>query len=64
MCESKAYIIKNGKEELLLEDVELIKVDEKKVLVRNILGEEKIVQACVKEISFTDHKVILGHLEG
>lgn len=64
MCESRAYLLRDGAEELLLDDVEFISFDGEKVLVRNILGEEKIVEAHVKEIDFVDHKATLEKFEG
>lgn len=60
MCETNAYIIeKDGKEELYLENVDIIKPEEGKVYIRNIFGEERVFEGSIKEISLNRHKIIL-----
>jgi len=63
MCESSAYILKNGKEELILEDVEMMERDGDQIKLRNIFGEEKKVKAKLKKFSLVDHKILLEPLE-
>ena len=59
MCESTAYILKNGKEELFLEDVDFLENEEGLVKMVNMFGEEKAIKAKVKLFSLLDHKIIL-----
>ena len=59
MCESNVYLIKNGQEELFLELVSIVKPQQDKLLLKNIFGEEKSVNARIKEINLMDHKIIL-----
>lgn len=62
MCESTAYILKNGNEELLLERVDILETMNNHVKLVNMFGEEEIVEAKVKTLSLVDHKIILEPL--
>lgn len=59
MCETNVYIEKDGKEELYMENVDVIKPEEKKIYMRNIFGEQKYFEGAIKEISLNKHKIIL-----
>ena len=63
MCESNAYIFKNGKEELVLEDVDMMESQDDLIKIRNIFGEEKLVKAKIKKLSLVDHKIILEPIQ-
>jgi predicted RNA-binding protein len=59
MCEANAYIIENGKEELYLENVDVMKPEEGKIFLKNLFGEQKVFEGEIKEISLLRHKIIL-----
>jgi predicted RNA-binding protein len=59
MCESNAYLLKDGKEELLMESVGSLKSDGDHIVLRSIFGEETIVQARLLEMNLTGHKILL-----
>jgi predicted RNA-binding protein len=59
MCEAAAYILKDGKEELLLADVDLIEPDGENLRIVSIFGEQKVVKATIKSLNLVNHKVIL-----
>ena len=59
MCEAVAYLLKDGKEELLLESVDLLESEENQVKMINIFGEQKKVKAKIKALSLVDHKIVL-----
>ncbi len=59
MCETNVYIEKDGKEELYLENVDVITPEEGKIYMRNIFGEQKYFEGAIKEISLNKHKIIL-----
>ena len=44
MCESTSYILKNGKEELVFEGVDLLENTDDAVKMVDIFGEEKITE--------------------
>lgn len=62
MCESSAFLLKRGKEELLLESIDLLENEDGQVSLTNMFGEKKKVRARVKTLSLVDHKIILEPL--
>ena len=59
MCEANAYLEREGKEELILENVDIIEPENGKVFIRNIFGEQKLLDSRIKRISLIEHKIIL-----
>lgn len=59
MCDLKAYIKKNDKEELLLDSVNLIRTEDGEVTVRNLFGEEKTVRGEVREVSLVKSRILV-----
>ena len=59
MCEAHAYIIKDGKEEMLLENVDQLDFDDGEVRMINIFGEQKILKARIKSYNNKDSKILL-----
>jgi len=59
MCEANAYIYKDGKEELYLENVDVMKPEGGKIFMKNLFGEQKIFEGEIKEVSLLRHKIIL-----
>lgn len=59
MCEAAAFLLKDEKEELLLESVDVIETSENDVTLVNIFGERKVISAKVKSFSLVDHKIVL-----
>ena len=59
MCEANAYILKDGEEQTLLEDVDLLRPEGEAIYLRSVFGEQKTVNARIKEIRLMDHKIIL-----
>ena len=59
MCEASVYMSKDGKEELILEEVDVIRPENGKFYLRSITGEQMQVEAEIKEISLLNHKIVL-----
>ena len=59
MCEAAAYLVKNGREELLLADVDVIEPDGDNLRLVNIFGEQKIIKAAIHSLNLVNHKVLL-----
>ena len=59
MCQSTAYLLKDGKEELLFEGVDTLENKNGEVKMVNLFGEEKRVRARIKRFSLVDHRIIL-----
>ena len=62
MCESTAYLLKDGQEELLLESVDEFEISNGEVKMVNIFGERKAFRGKIKLLSLVDHKIILEPL--
>ena len=61
MCEATAYLLnQDGKEELLLADVDLIEPEEGgRVRLVSIYGEQKVIDGRIKSMSLVNHRVVL-----
>jgi predicted RNA-binding protein len=59
MCEASAYLLKNGQEELLLSEVDIIEPDGDDLRLISIFGEQKVVKADMHSLNLVNHKIIL-----
>ena len=60
MCEANAYLLREGKEELILEAVDILEqAEEGKIRLANIFGEQKVLDAKLKSMSLVNHKIVL-----
>ncbi|MDN5331450.1 MAG: hypothetical protein PWP45_675 [Tepidanaerobacteraceae bacterium] len=59
MCESKVYLYERGEEREIMDNVIFIEPQGDRVFMYNLLGEQKILDARIKEIKLLEHKIIL-----
>ena len=59
MCLSKAYVVKNGDRELLMEEVASIDFKDDKLRLKTLFGEEKEISGSIKRIDFMSHNILL-----
>jgi predicted RNA-binding protein len=60
MCEANAYLAKDGKEELFMESVDVIKPEgENRLLIVSIFGDQKVLYGRIKKISLVNHRILL-----
>jgi predicted RNA-binding protein len=59
MCEANAYIYREGREDLYLENVDIMRPEEGKIFLKNLFGEQKVFEGTIKEVSLLKHKIIL-----
>ena len=59
MCESNAYLIVNGQEELFMENVQYVKPQPDGVLLKSIFGDQTVVNAIIREMDLTGHRIVL-----
>jgi predicted RNA-binding protein len=59
MCEATAYLIHDGKEELVLENVDELRAQGDTITIMNLFGDQRILEAQIKMISFVDNKIVL-----
>ena len=62
MCLSKVYVDKGDKEELLKEEIASLKIEGKKLLLKTLFGEEKEIEARIRQIDFMTHSIFLQNL--
>lgn len=62
MCEANVYLVREGREELLLEAVDVMEPRGERLYLRNIFGEQREVAARLKTTSLLHHKIILEPL--
>jgi predicted RNA-binding protein len=59
MCQTVAYVIEDGKEVAVLEDVVRISPEDGSVKVVSLFGEEKVLPGRIKRIDLLAHKIII-----
>jgi len=59
MCESTAYLLKDGKEEMVFQDIESLENSGGEIKMISIFGEEKTIRARPRRFSLVDHKIVL-----
>ncbi len=59
MCEANAYLLKDGKEELLMESLDTVEPDNGKLRLTSIFGEQRFVEGKISRLALVDHKVII-----
>jgi predicted RNA-binding protein len=59
MCELTVYLIDDGREEMVMEDVATIKPDGEQLVLTDLLGQQKIVAASFHELKLLEHKAYL-----
>jgi predicted RNA-binding protein len=63
MCEAHAYILRNQKEEKLLENVDNVEVNGDEIQLINIFGEQKILKARMKSYSSSANKMLFEPID-
>jgi predicted RNA-binding protein len=59
MCQSNAYLEHDGQQQLIIEDVGLMRPEGDKILLISIFGEEELIDAKIKMIDLLHHKIVL-----
>ncbi len=60
MCELTVYLLTEGREEKLMEDVASIKPDGDRLVLTDLLGQQKTVDAKLQELKLLEHKAYLS----
>jgi len=59
VCLSKAFIERDGNRELVMEEVASVDVEDGKLLLKTLFGEQKEVAATIRQIDFVTHSIFL-----
>ena len=58
MCEANAYLIQGGKEELVMESVDIVEPQgEDSWRLVGIFGDQRIIKGRIKMMNLVDHKI-------
>ena len=63
MCLSKVYFDRDGKKEIYLEEVASIVIAGGKLQLKTLFGEQKEIDAHIKEIDLLAHSILLEDAE-
>lgn len=59
MCEANVYLLRNDREEMLMESVDIIEPREENIwFLKNIFGEQMEIKGRIKNISLVNHKIV------
>jgi predicted RNA-binding protein len=58
MCEANAYILMNGKEEMVLENVDRVEMNGEEVKLIDIFGEQKVLKARLRQYNNSKGKIV------
>ena len=59
MCQTVAYVVEDGKELPVLQDVVSVVPVEDAVRMVNLFGEEKMVRGRIKQIDLLAHRILI-----
>lgn len=59
MCEANAYLLKEGKEELILEAVDKVENEGETIKIQNIFGEQKVIHGRIRSMSLVNHRILI-----
>ena len=63
MCLSKAYLIKNGKEELLLDSVCNVRMEGGRIVLYDIIGETASVRGTIQDVDLINNTIFIQEPE-
>lgn len=59
MCDTNLYLIRQGQEELFMENVDKIRQQGDDLVLQDMFGEEKRIKARFHEANLLKHKIVL-----
>ena len=59
MCEAAVFVVREGKEDLVMESVDILEDNQNHIRMIDIFGDQKKLRARIKSLSLVDHKIIL-----
>ena len=63
MCEAHAFLVKDGVEQKLMENVDQLEVTGDEIKMVSIFGEQKNIKAKIKSYNGSDSRIILEEVE-
>ena len=63
MCLSKAYVVTDGRRELVMEEIASVEIGDGRLLLKTLFGEQREIRANIRQIDFLTHTIVLENLE-
>jgi predicted RNA-binding protein len=60
MCEANAYLMRDGKEELIMANVDILRPEDGKIDIQDIFGEQRWVNGRIIEMNLVQHRIVLA----
>lgn len=60
MCEANVFIARQGKEEIIMESVDILRPEGELIYIRDIFGEQLRLRAYIKEMNLVEHRIVLA----
>ncbi|MBN2169434.1 MAG: CooT family nickel-binding protein [Actinobacteria bacterium] len=60
MCEAIVFIVKDGKQEKIMEDVVTVYPEGDKLILTDIFGEQRIISASINKVDLIGHEIFLN----
>lgn len=59
MCEANAYVVRDGREELIMESVDIVEPESNDTWrLVGIFGDRKTIKGRIKSMNLVDHKIL------
>lgn len=59
MCEANAYLVKDEKEELIMESIDVLKPEGEDLFMQDIFGGQRWVRGRIKELNLVQHRIVI-----
>ncbi|NTV43628.1 MAG: CooT family nickel-binding protein [Syntrophobacteraceae bacterium] len=59
MCEANAYLMKEDREELIMESVDIVRPEGESIYIRDIYGDQRWIKGRIKEMNLVQHRILL-----
>ncbi len=59
MCEANAYLMKEDREELIMESVDIVRPEGESIYIRDIYGDQRWIKGRIKEMNLVQHRIVL-----
>jgi predicted RNA-binding protein len=59
MCEANAYLVRDGEEKIIMENVDVLRPEEDGIYLQDIFGGQRTIKARIKEMNLVEHRILL-----
>jgi predicted RNA-binding protein len=59
MCEANAYLVNDGEEKIIMENVDILRPEEDGIYLQDIFGGQRTIKARIKEMNLVEHRILL-----